>query len=678
MKKMTHPKISCFAATAALLASLAGAQAGSFVSDFNSGLPANSSVYGTATVGASGGYTNSGYVQFNPEAAGALGAFVITNDLDAGRAVVSFTASFKVLIGGGARWNYGDGLSFNFAPDVPLDAVTNAWLGVGSGLSVGFSTRDAAGYPDPAILAFGALTAVGASPIYVDNVRANTWIDTVIQLNPDNTLDVIYDGVYVYSKVPLGYTPGAGSLFWIGGSCSSDSEKHNIDNLSIVTRTNPAPYIKSFAPRGRQAPAGSSIDIVLTDYTTQVKTNTIALTLDGVAVAPTITQDGAGNTTVHFAPASAFAAASKHSVGLSFADNATPAQTQVFAWEFTMAEEVPSNFATVFSDGFESLNLGTIDKEPLYWQGGANGPNAAPNGSGNPWFGPHGPNGQVVVAENSITPHGGAKMIRGNIAGDQDALWIDLAYQVHGGQPIKGNCRLDWWYYDPATTATAAGFKDYISLYYYNNETFPATADWPVGWDNQGMMFWGNGIDYALEQSVSLGGSGYTQDGGNYDPTKYQIRLEEKSGATYGLDGWCNTAVMRSPGWHHNRIILGPPHTNGTVMVYFYIDDMANPVYSGLSTLAVTGFGLIEIATAWGNPDIAHYDDISFALVPPPNIVATRGGGGNLTLTWAGEGFTLQSASSVTGPWSDVASPATSGYTYNTASNPIQFFRLRN
>jgi hypothetical protein len=264
-------------------------------------------------------------------------------------------------------------------------------------------------------------------------------------------------------------------------------------------------------------------------------------------------------------------------------------------------------------------------------------------------------------------------MVRGNSPGNQDLLWCNLANRFHNGQPIKGNCRLDWWYYDPNTGNT---IKDYISFYYYNTEVFPATSDWPASLDpSQGIFWYPN---WATEQSVSLGASGdFTagQPSGLYDSSKYQIRLEETRGASYGSDGWCNTSVMRSAAWHHYRILLGPPHADGTVVVYFYIDDLNTPAYAGVSTLATTGFGVMEIVSAWGN-DLGYFDDISFALSQPPNLTIAPSGS-SVTLTWPGEGWTLQSASTPGGTWNDIAG-ATSGYSYNLSSGVEQFFRLRN
>jgi hypothetical protein len=164
-------------------------------------------------------------------------------------------------------------------------------------------------------------TQVGANEIYMDNLRAGAFVDAVVQLNPNQTLDFIYDGVYVCSNLDLsgtGYTPAAGSLFGFGARTGGNWESHFMDDLNIVTRTNSAPFVNSYAPRGRQAAPSSSIDIALTDFSTQVNTNTIVLKLDGGPVSPIITQDGAGNTSIHFAPG-VLAASSHHSVSLTFA-----------------------------------------------------------------------------------------------------------------------------------------------------------------------------------------------------------------------------------------------------------------------------------------------------------------------------------------------------------------------
>ena len=691
-------KLSLLAATCGLTATQGSLQAGTFSSDFNSSLPNGCAVFGYATNLSSGGYTNSGFVQLTPDQQPASGqtidgSFVITNDLDAGSSVVSFTASFKVLIGGGARFGYGEGMSFNFGPNVPLGTTAFAEAGVGNGLQIGMRTTKDASAVNPAISVSGPYGATEGSPRYVNNLRANTFVDMVVQLNPNNTVSVIYDGVYIYSNATLNYVPDPGSLFWIGGSCRNAHENHLIDNLKIDTRTTFAPFISSFGPQGRQVQAGSSLDIVLHDYVSNVDTNMVALSLDGKTVSPTITQamnqDGYPDTILHFAPGTPFAPSSQHSVSLTFADNTTPtAQSQTFSWSFTVAEAIPTNFVTVWKDNLESYKLGYLDKNI------SGDPNYAANGAGNPWFGPWPENYNLVDSSTlsvdgtnvNVTPHSGTKMMTTGFPGQYNVqLWVDLAYRFHGGYPIKGNAKLDWWFYDANNQDLSSSTNgDYVSLYFYGNDaqpySYPFTADWPSFMtDPTGGLFYDNGFGWNDDeyQSLSLGGSGYNQKGGYWDNTKYQVRLEEMfSGVTYGIDGWVNTAD-RAPGWHHGCILMGPPRTNGTVMVYFYIDDMTHPVYAGLSGIAAKGINLLEVDSLNKNQAPAAYDDFSLALVQPPSLVANSGSGNSTTITWSGEGFTLQGAATVNGPWTDIAG-ATSPYSYDTTSSPMQFFRLRN
>jgi len=322
--KSPAPRFSLLATAVALLAAKNCLHAGSFNSDFNSGLPYGSATYGNANVSASGGYTNSGCAQLTPDIGSQHGTFIITNDLDSGTPIASFTASFKVLIGGSQRWNYADGMSFNFAPDLTLGTWGFEDEGSGSGLTIDLDTYGAVGDPWPAARVTVNHLQVGPNEIYVDNLRAGTFVDVVVKLNPNQTLDFIYDGVYVCSNLDLssyGYTPAGGSLFGFGARTGGNWESHFVDDLTIVTQTNQLPYVSSFGPQGRQASTPSALDIVLADYASQVATNTIVLKLDGATVAPTITQDGAGNTIVHFVSAIALASGSQHFVSIGFADN---------------------------------------------------------------------------------------------------------------------------------------------------------------------------------------------------------------------------------------------------------------------------------------------------------------------------------------------------------------------
>jgi hypothetical protein len=677
---MMNPRRPSLAfAALALLGAPVCLRAGSFVTGFNSGLPPGSALFGTSVVspndGTGGGYTNSGCLQLSGALGGLGGAFIITNDLDGGTPVVSFTAAFKVLMAGG---DAAAGVSFNFAPDLPMAPISMD--GAGSGLTVEFDTLiDGATEPAPAIDVKVAGTAVASA--FCEGLQAGSFVDALIQLNPNNRLDVVYDGVYVYSNLDLntyGYAPAAGSLFGFGSVTAATNDDHFIDNLSIVTSTTPAPYIQSFAPRGRQVQTNSAIDIVLEDDRTLVDTTSVALTLDGAAVSPVITTNGV-ETRLHFVPPSGFVFASAHAVNLAFADNAGPAPQQ-FTWNygFTVANPpfVPGAYTTLFSDGFEAYALGALDKNPMYYPTdygapGSDGPNYAPNGSGNPWFGPTPPNAQVVTAEVGVTPHSGDQMLGGLGPGEESTNWCNLAYRVGGGQYFTSNCLLDWWFYDPLGNApNAADFEDYVALCSYN--TAPTNTDYPESStpENNGNLNAGLVIS-SQYQRLSLGASVFMPAYGAYNSSHYQARI---AGASLGYgQGWIDTPSQRSVGWHHARIILGPLLPDGTVNVYFYIDDLVTPVYSG-NSINSSGFNVIEVNSAQADA-VGYFDDISFAVATAttPASLSVALAGKRVVLSW--QGGSLQSAPRLTGPWNLVPG-ATSPYPYDPASAPVQFFRL--
>ncbi|HVM50392.1 MAG TPA: hypothetical protein VMU04_20365 [Candidatus Acidoferrum sp.] len=660
-------KLGFLAAMVAALAWPGSARAGSFITDFNSGLPDGSTVLGNAIIstndGTGGGYTNSGCLQLTTNINSQTGVFIITNDLDAGQSVVSFTARYKVLIGGG---NGADGTSFNYAPDMDL---TGNWTypeeGSGTGLTVAFHTYYNASVspnyaPSVDVNLFGFNIATVQTPL-----RTGAFVDAVIQLNPDSTLSVVYDGTYVYSNLDLstyGFTPAnglprAGSLFGFGARTGGLNDKHFIDNLSIITQTNASAYVQSFLPQGRKVPTNSAIDIVLTDNTTQVDTNTIALQLDGATVVPTITQDGASNTFIHFAPPTAFGYSSTHSVSLVFADNAALApNTNTLQYGFTVVGAAPAPdlriYTALFTEDFESYVGSTAPLDKNY----ASGANAAANGSGNPWFGPAPPNARVVSAENGVTPHGGNQMIRGSAPSDLDENWYNVAYRFNGGNNYMGNVMLDWWFYDPLGPGDS-GCRDYVALGNYS--TTPTTTDYPgTGSLNSGTVY----------QRTSLG----MTTGTGVNLNVYQARIV---GATDGLtsSGWFNTTGQRSVGWHHGRTVFGPTLADGTANYVFYIDDMVNPVFWH-NSVSTRGLNVVEINTDYG-PTSGYFDDVTFSVVATPPTPSASLVGTNLVLTWSGA-FTLQSATNVVGPYYDIGSG--SPFTNSVTTKPMQFFRLKN
>jgi hypothetical protein len=352
-------------------------------------------------------------------------------------------------------------------------------------------------------------------------------------------------------------------------------------------------------------------------------------------------------------------------VNLVFADNGSPTpNTNTLQYSFSVPA---TSYVTMFSDGFETYNLGTLD------QNLSAGPNAAPDGGpGNPWWGPCPGNLNVVASgENGVTAHGGSYMIRGNpVAGDLDQIWYNLRYRLNAGSAYTGNMMLDWWFYDNLGSGGSAN-EDFMALAYYSATA--ATTDWTPGVGNT-VCNPSLNVPGSTIQRLSLGCS--SSEGAGFDNTKYQARVAGPSDGYAG--GWFNTSTPRSVGWHHGRIIVGPSVGDSLATSYnyaqFFIDDMNNPTFWHIDTISF-GYNNIEINASYGSAR-GYYDDVTFAVGRPPNIAVSLSGT-TATLTWPGIDFVLQSASSLTSPitWTDVVG-ATSPY--DTPSNPEQYFRLRN
>jgi hypothetical protein len=336
----------------ATLLSSTSLKAGTFFSDFNSGQPTGTAVFGNTKVQATGGYTNSGVLALTTNGASLTAGFVITNDIDAGAPVVSFTATFKAFIGGGSA---ADGFSFNFAPDLPFGIISEE--GAGTGLSVSVDTfSNANDHVGIDIKAFG--NEIAPLPLPLSTVRPGTFVDVFIQLAPDNTVQVFYDGTYVSTNVFAGVSPITAGYFGFGARTGGQNDNHFIDNLNIITRTNASPYVDYYFPIGRNVRADAPLNVELTDYVTQVDPTTIVLKLDGSTVVPTIAQAG-GKTTLSYTPPGLFVSNSTHTVSLVFADNATPTpNTNALQYSFTAAPYATLPVSLAASPSLVSANPG--------------------------------------------------------------------------------------------------------------------------------------------------------------------------------------------------------------------------------------------------------------------------------------------------------------------------------
>lgn len=301
---------------------------------------------------------------------------------------------------------------------------------------------------------------------------------------------------------------------------------------------------------------------------------------------------------------------------------------------------MPANNYTLYAkfaralmvEEFEAYNLGGTSFESIDKNDPA-GPNQAANGSGNPWWGPLPPNGRITQARS----HTGARSLWGTAGGCRD--FYNLAYRVGGGSAITGNVYLDWWFYDPlGSGGSATNFcGDYTALTYYSG--MPLALDHP----NPAPSSMPSGL-----QQLAIGMSDDVAAG--YDPAKYQVRVVGAAGSYH--NGWFNTNITRSVGWHHARVVVGPRKTpSNTNDVTFFIDDMANPVLPAKDTTTTAGFNMIEVCTIMPQAGtigssygavyskylhFSYVDDISFGALPsaPGASPSTNVGIGSITWNW--------------------------------------------
>ena len=351
--KLALPRL---AGIVALLATALVSPAATFFSDFNSGLPAGTAIYGESAIATTGGYTNSGCLLLTSNLVSQSGGFRIDSDLDAGAPVYGFVAQFKAFVGGG---NGADGFSFNFASDLPGGTMTEE--GAGSGLTVEFDT-----FANPGADNIGIDIKVAGSEIATNaftGLRQNAWVDVLVQLHPDGTLDVMYDGNWIYKNFPVsGYLPFPyyNGLFGFGARTGGSYDTHAIDNLSITTVTAQSPFVDFYGPVGRSVRQDSPIQIFLTDLGTVVDTNTIVLKLDGAPLAPTVVTQAPPQTAVLYIPTplNYFAAGSSHTVSVTFADSTLPTPvTNTLEYGFTVGPAVP-NLTNQASPTLVSANHG--------------------------------------------------------------------------------------------------------------------------------------------------------------------------------------------------------------------------------------------------------------------------------------------------------------------------------
>lgn len=252
---VNQPGTSLILTSSAALLSVNRLHSPDITYDFNSGLPANTAIYGSAYVD-----TGAGVLELNPNAGGLTGAF-LTADLSPGRVVRGFAATFKARLLEGS-FPPADGFSFNWAPDLTNGTYAMAEEGEGSGLRVCVDTWDNGFGEAPAIDVWWGTNLVARRSVSIPFlVRGPDFFDVQIRLSTDGLLDVTYACESIFARLPVtGYAPQMGARFGLGSRTGGAWETHSIDDLALelyLDPTNTLPRITSIAT---QSPTGVLIN----------------------------------------------------------------------------------------------------------------------------------------------------------------------------------------------------------------------------------------------------------------------------------------------------------------------------------------------------------------------------------------------------------------------------------
>ncbi len=210
---------------------------GFYVASFNTGqLLTNQFVFGHAYVSNNVGAGGSGGVRLTEATPARHGEFFV-HRYNADQPVDALNVRFKLRLGNGSA-TPGEGLSFNFAPDLPgIPSATNYHRGVGSGLRVNFTTREVS-TNNGIVLRWGA-TRITNTFVALGQPGASgtNFYDVLIRARSDGKVSVSYRGTNYLTNVQTPWQPSAGRLEWTAQTLipptASYYQDHNIDDVRV-------------------------------------------------------------------------------------------------------------------------------------------------------------------------------------------------------------------------------------------------------------------------------------------------------------------------------------------------------------------------------------------------------------------------------------------------------------
>lgn len=197
---------------------------------FDGALAANAILAGPAKV------LPSGVLELTTNAGSQQGSLIFTDVLP-NASVQRFTATFDLFIGRGSG-NPADGFSFNIGPDIlfdPENPNTFGEEGTGSGLTVAFDTYDNGGGEAPAISLKWAGTEFATTNVSKATLVNNQWVDVVIKVDADGTIDVQHNNIKYYDNEPIpGWAPIDAAQIGLGARTGGENAAHHVDNFNVL------------------------------------------------------------------------------------------------------------------------------------------------------------------------------------------------------------------------------------------------------------------------------------------------------------------------------------------------------------------------------------------------------------------------------------------------------------
>ncbi|MFO1501442.1 MAG: hypothetical protein U1G07_24145 [Verrucomicrobiota bacterium] len=642
-------------------------QAATFSTDFST-TPPEAQLYGDPGDGTAGVIAD-GVLKLTT-AVGSLQAAMILNDLDNGTPISAFTATFKLLIGGGSG---ADGFSFNFASDLGDGGIGEE--GSGSGITVAFDSYDNGGGEAPAIdVKVGGTTLLSAKISPRSRLAANAFLPVRINLDSDSTIDVSYGDILVCTNLYTGFQATAGR-FGFGARTGGSSDNHFVDDLSITTSTAPStvpqhPLILSVAPAGTGVAPDAVVTLTIQDFTTQVKADSIQLQLNGKGVTPTVTKTGEV-TTVTYDPPGVFGSESLNAVQLIYGDTGTPSflTTNVSTFQVVKFNNVVLP-APLFLETFDATAEGAL---PAGWTE-TNATSSLDAGLDLDNYNSDSYLGWTVVDRTRFegTPFDVNRLAvaPGYLNGEIITNLVN-GHCVYAESDNRGGNQIQMLFSpDFNLTGKTDVYVSYHSIYVQNQDSLGAleySVDQGATWtpvvimlDDPDVIRKADGsIDAAATLTTVQTDTPEIDDGaGGTRRTAYGEFLASKpleSLAAY-IDPRVNDNQNESKRVELFRLAKAD---NQAKVRFRFVQAGTGSWYYG-----VDDFGLYSIPAAGGET---------------PSLTIASAGAGKVTISWPASttGYTLESADSLTTPsWSAVTGVTGNSYTANVGTGN-QFFRLR-